>query len=71
MFVIKFYTSELLGTTVLHSHNIEKQCEIKAQTHLICRTLFLVNAKTVSVCGAAQVKFYTSEHNRTVRIMFL
>ena len=25
---INFATSELLGTTALHSHNIEKQCEI-------------------------------------------
>ena len=37
---------------------------------LICRTLCvsLVNAITMSICGA--VKFYTSELNRTVTIMF-
>ena len=51
MFVIKFYTSELLGTIVLHTHNIEKQYEINFRMFCfssIGHRLFVI-------------KFYTSE----------
>ena len=74
--IVQFCTMELLkNKSQIHSSfckgYVNKIVKVLLSSNLqnsFC--VSLVNAITMSICGAAQVKFYTTELNRTVTIMF-